>query len=332
MKISFQKLRYDPLVPLLDSGIEPVIYFTKRDILAKKVPPISTIWDLDIPRKIIRKQKPDGSWVYPGRAGDSGSGVKYNLLETFKQTGVLIEQYGFTKEHPAMEKASGFLFSCQTDKGDFRGLLANQYMPYYHGIITERLVKAGYESDARIKKAFDWLIGMRQDDGGWAVPVLTAGIDWDTIIEITGKFAETIEPDRSKPFAHMCTGMVIRAFASHPKYRKSKEASHAANLLKSRFFKPDVYSSYKDADYWLRFQYPFWWNNLIAAVDSCLKVGISRDDPDISRALEWFIENQQPDGTWKVSYMKSKKPKKENSRDYETRIWITYVICRLFKS
>ena len=41
--------------------------------------------------------------------------------------------------------------------------------------------------------------------------------------------------------------MFLRAFAAHPKYRQSREALKAADLLKSTFFQPDVYSSYKDA-------------------------------------------------------------------------------------
>ena len=62
--------------------------------------------------------------------------------------------------------------------------------------------------------------------------------------------------------------MVLRAFAVHPKHRNTKVAQVAARLLQSRFFKPDVYTSYKSANYWLRFEFPFWWNNLVAALDS----------------------------------------------------------------
>jgi len=68
--------------------------------------------------------------------------------------------------------------------------------------------------------------------------------------------------------------MVIRAFAAHPQYRKSPEALQAAQLLKSHFLKSDNYNSYKHPDNWIRFEYPFWWNNLTAALDSVSLIGI----------------------------------------------------------
>jgi len=56
------------------------------------------------------------------------------------------------KNHPAIRKASEYLFSCQTEERDIRGILANQYAPYYTGAIMYLLIKAGYENDPRIKK------------------------------------------------------------------------------------------------------------------------------------------------------------------------------------
>jgi hypothetical protein len=39
-----------------------------------------------------------------------------------------------------------------------------------------------------------------------------------------------IPPDKEKPFSHMATGMVIRAFAAHPGFRTSSAAITAGNL------------------------------------------------------------------------------------------------------
>lgn len=77
-----------------------------------------------------------------------------------------MEQYGFNREHPQAQKAAEFLFSCQTEAGDIRGMLANQYATYYTGAILSLLIQAGYEDDPRVEKAFQWLLHMRQDDGG----------------------------------------------------------------------------------------------------------------------------------------------------------------------
>jgi hypothetical protein len=57
-----------------------------------------------------------------------------------------------------------FLFSFQTPSGDIRGILGNQYVPYYTAAMIELFIKAGYSHDDRVKKAFQWFDSIRQDD------------------------------------------------------------------------------------------------------------------------------------------------------------------------
>ena len=59
---------------------------------------------------------------------------------------------------------------------------------------------------------------------------------------------------------------------------------------------------YQSPDYWLRFQYPYWWNNLVAVLDSVSMIGVSPDDPDIKRGVNWLIEHQKPSGLWRLNY------------------------------
>jgi hypothetical protein len=122
--------------------------------------------------------------------------------------------------------------------------------------------------------------------------------------------------------------MVLRAFAAHPRYRHSQEAISAGALLKSRFFKPDVYSSYKAASYWVRFQ--FWWPNLLTAIESLLAIGFPKDDPDIKTALDWFINHQADDGLWNTSYDSPNKT--VTAKSTEARQWSSLAICRILKN
>ena len=148
---------------------------------------------------------------------------------------------------------------------------------------------------------------------------------------VSDKNAPTLKSfDKSRPFAHSGTGMVIRAFAAHPQYRKSPEALQAAQLLKSHFFKADNYNSYKHPDNWIRFEYPFWWNNLLAALDSVSLIGVPSTDLDVRKALDWFIANQTETGLWKISYSKIHKAPPNNKTD-EVRLWISLAICRIFQ-
>ena len=134
---------------------------------------------------------------------------------------------------------------------------------------------------------------------------------------------------RSKPFSHNWTGMVLRAFAVHEEYRQSKEARVAANLLLSRFFQKDSYSSYQAASYWVRFEYPYWWNNLVAALDTISLIGVPDGNQKIEEALVWLVDHQEPSGLWKTTYAKAQE--KDTAKTREMRLWVTLAICRIMK-
>ena len=166
-----RQLRFDPIPALLSSGDEALQYFVKRDLLEEEVGPICRLWQLPEAQKILKKQLPDGSWdrsVSKKKHKD----INYNLIETWKQFRFLVEKYGFNREGPSTGRAAEFLFSCQTEDGDLRGFIANQYAIYYTGAIMSLLIKAGYEDDPRIEKGFQWLLSMRQDDMGWSGPII----------------------------------------------------------------------------------------------------------------------------------------------------------------
>lgn len=124
--------------------------------------------------------------------------------------------------------------------------------------------------------------------------------------------------------------MVLHAFAAHSAYRHGEAAILDASLLKSRFSKADVYTSYKSADHWLRIQYPFWWNNLVSALYTISLIDPSREDPNIQEALGWFIAHQHPDGLWLLSYSGNHKTPTQKSQQMEGH-WLGLAISRIFK-
>ncbi len=323
-------LAYDPIKPLINPGSDAVSFFARRDLLGLDSGPIESVWELPEAARIIKKQRPDGSWKYPGRAG--GPGVKYGLIETWKQLRYLVDQYGMDRSRPAVSKAAEYVFSCQTAEGDLRGILANQYAPYYPGALLSLLIKAGYGDDPRVEKGLRWLLDVRQDDGGWVIGspgMVGLGLNPAGISDLTSNpERETARAfDRSKPFSAAGTGMVLRAFAAHAAYRKSPEALKAADLLKSKLFKKDNWASYGHPDNWVRFQFPFWWTNLVSALDTLSAMGFAAEDPDSHRAIDWLAGHQEPDGLWKTSYSRlHRSPEKR-----QTRLWVSLAICRILK-
>jgi hypothetical protein len=324
-----EQLRFDPVPPLLATESAAIQYFARRDLLEEKVGPIGCIWQLPEAQKILAKQQSDGSWPHP--KSEESTAVNYKLIETWKQFRFLVDMFGFTREHPQAEKAAGFIFSCQTGEGDIRGFLANQYASYYTGALLSLLVKAGYADDPRVARGFDWLLSMRQDDGAWSIAMITHKLTRRQILDLSSRYFPPLQPDRTKPFSHNATGMILRAFAAHPGYRRIAEAKKAAQLLASRFFLPDAYASYRAASYWVKFQFPYWWNHLVAAMDSVTEIGLTEANTDVRKAADWFVEHQEKNGLWKTSYVRQGKTVRESTGMKGMKPWVSLAICRVFK-
>lgn len=315
-----KKLRSDPLPALLSANGEALRYFCQRDLLSKDAGPVERLWSLREARKITDRQQASGCWRYHGGRPQIRSQQDYDQLETFRALRILVEKYGMNLEDPAIPRAAEFLFSRQTEEGDFRGICGNQYVPYYSAAFMELLIKAGFSDDPRIAKGFRWLLSMRQLDGGWAFPLRTAGknLNPETFR------APTIHPEKTQPFSHLVTGVVLRAFAAHPEYRRAGEARLAGRLLKSRFFEADRYPDRRSPSFWTSFSYPFWFTDLLSALDSLSQLGFEGEDPDIRKGLEWFASRQRRDGGWRLTLRLIEGEK-------ERELWITLAISKVFK-
>lgn len=268
-------------------------------------------------RRILARQQPDGRWRYSGGDPAIRPAAGYDLLETYRQLGVLVHKYGLNRGHPAIPRAAAFLRTFQTDAGDYRGIYGNQYSPNYSAAITELLIHAGYGHSRHVTTTLRWLQAIRQDDGGWAIPTRTLGLPLKTMLtEPT-----TLKPDRSRPSAHLVTGIVLRALAAHPSHRTSEVTRRASELLKSRFFTRDRYPDHAAASYWLIFSYPFWWTDLLSALDTLAHIGFRADDPDISRGLAWFADRQDANGLWNAG---ANRPKGRSSD-----LWVALAVARM---
>jgi hypothetical protein len=303
-------LPLNPLPSLLASADQALLFFVRRDLLDKDPGPVQALWERPFAARILRKQRANGAWRYPGQGPDRFPYVNYDLLETYRNLGFLVDMAGFNRSHPAIEKAAGYLLVCQTEEGDIRGILGNQTMPYYHGVILELLIKAGYADDPRVKKGLTWLLSVRQDDGGWVVP------------------AQTVPPHTKTQelwtSSHLATGMALRAIAAHPDFKASEQARAAGDLLKSRFFQADKYNDRRGPGYWVKFQYPFWWTNLLTALDTLSMLGHAPDDAAIREGVAWFTRNQQADGLWSTGYGSGAKAG-------PTRLWVGLAVCRVLR-
>jgi len=160
---------------------------------------------------------------------------------------------------------------------------------------------------------------MRQEDGGWAIAMRTNNAKYLDVVNNPIAF----EPNRKKPFSHMVTGIVLRAFAAHSKYRNYKAVKVAGEHLTSRFFKPDKYTDRRAVEYWTKVSFPFWWTDLVSSLDSLAYLGFTTSHPQIKLALETLRDKQSESGMWDLKLLKGK--------DQNLSLWINLAICRIFK-
>jgi hypothetical protein len=313
------RLRHDPTGSLLSSGYENIILFTRRDLLDQEPGDIQELWNMKGARRILSRQKSDGRWEYPNPRERIRKKEHYDLYETFRQLGFLVECYGFDRRHTAIERAKEFVFQYQSGEGDIRGIYWNQYSPNYSAGLLELFIKAGYGNDRQVLKGLEWLLSMRQDDGGWAIPIRTLGQKLIT----ESDYGPPLQPDRSRPFSYMVTGVVIRAFAYHAEQRNRQEIKNAAELVLSRLFRRDVYPDRSGEEYWTRFSFPFCYTDLIAVLDPVAWLGFEPGHPKVSEGLSWFVENQARDGTWHLKLLKGDKREQPH--------WMGLNIGRIFK-
>ncbi len=315
-------LTVDPAPLLASANNAAIAYFARRDLLGGGDDPVSVLWHLPEARRVLGKQSPNGSWRYPGGNRAIRSQENYDQLETFRQLGILVEKFGLTRQHSSVERAATYLLSFQTDEGDLRGIYGNQYATTYVGAILEVLIKAGYADDPKIAKALDWLLAMRQRDGGWAIPVRTVGVPFPEFIDVE-RHPQPLAPDKSKPSSHLVTGMVLRAFSAHPAWLKATEVRHAAALLANRLYKRDAYSDRGDVSYWERVSFPFWFTDILSSLDTLSRLGFDPDTPTIFTALTRLRELQRADGTFAFKLLRAK--------DKDLPLWICLAVCRSLK-
>jgi len=169
-------------------------------------------------------------------------------------------------------------------------------------------------------KLSNGLLSIRQQDGGWAIPFRTKGYG----VKVIYKRMRVIEPDATKEFSGMITGVVLRAFASHPVYKKHKAAVHAGMLLLASLFTKDNYPDRAGKAVWVRFNFPFWYTDLISALDTLARLGFSSKDSRIAKGLSWLADEQQRNGLWTLRLLKGR------NKDI-LQLYLALAICRIFK-
>ena len=309
---------------LLARGNLPILYWLKKDILEVPVDrEFKNLQKFASRIRILKRQKPNGGWCKRKYEGHPRWEKSYYIVDTLKNM-FKLHNFGCTLKDEGIKKAIKFVLSTQSRAGDFRGAYLNEYAPTYHALSLEILCLFGHDKDEKIQKGFRWIINNRQADGGWVIPYRT--IDKEQLKNRYNYEAqlklEPIKPDKSRPFSHLVTGMVLRALAASPTWSKSKEARKAGELLLSRFFKADKYNDRWLPSFWEELIYPFWATDILSSLDSLSKIGVPVENENLQKGLNWMLKKQNKQGYWEAGNQKS---------SIEDHLWVTFAVLRVLK-
>ena len=180
--------------------------------------------------RILALQNADGSW----RGGESGGKILGRLRLT-AQALTSLGYLGLGPDHHAVKLGAEFIFSEQLDDGswplvsegallDGAGLSNIKYhmIPLQTALPLLGLAWAGYATDPRAEKAYDWLLAQQLPEGGWP-----SG-------RHSGKFIYAAGYRRLAHSSFGCrtnTTAVVSALALHPTRRLSQAARRGLDLL-----------------------------------------------------------------------------------------------------
>jgi len=293
--------------------------------------------------KILGKQNPEGYWESPTEP------YKPKYKASYWQI-MILGMLGLNKNNPMIGRAVEHVFQFQHEKGGFseygregarrryqdikEKLLARNLEPPTEqqwiqekihefqltcltGNVCLALIRLGYASDTRVKKALNWLVKVQNKDGGWLCPYWSAHKN-----DKHGCFMGTITP--------------LDAFSELPDNHKDSEMKKSIEsgiefLLMHRLFKADHHGFRIIKESWLKFGYPQFFYDILRGLSVVCKTGYA-DDRRIDEALRILLEKQQADGKWLLEGSAIGRLQTSLEQKGKPSKWITLEALRVIKS
>jgi hypothetical protein len=281
------RLARDPVPILLREGSPALVARVRRDLIDdEEAPGPDEIVTYPEVKGFLRKQESNGS--FPAKLPEKTLGpAKFARTVATLRALERLAELGLDRSHPAVDKAAELLLSSQGSDGAIADLALGEtpearpkaVAVHFHGWALAALCRAGYDTDERIDLGFRFLLASRQADGGWA----WRGVRTDSA---------------ARPSSHLVTGMALRAFASSPSRKTSREAKRAAELLATRFLQPDRYPDRKAASLWEQLGEPRFYTDVLDALDGVTSVGLGKENSGVRTAEAYLRGRQNPDGLW----------------------------------
>jgi len=248
--------------------------------------------------KILNLQFKDGSWNENILGVNAPGG---NLQVTSQQlTRLAFLEYPTEKE--VVKKAVDFIFSYQNDDGSWplpkikeKGELKGYDMQPLQTIIPlEGIAAAGYATDKRAEKAYDWILNQKLDDGSWPVG-LSSGV--------YGKIAGYRSIAHSRWGCRSTTIGALNCLSYHPSRSHSEETKRALDLILSCESTREGNLGFV-VSRTLGFEPSRGWITYYPRLDPahilklCVKIGVSFEDKRVQELVDFIKTLKGENGLW----------------------------------
>jgi hypothetical protein len=271
--------------------------------------------------KFLDLQNEDGSF----RGGEGGGGILGTIRLT-AQALMGLGYLGLDSNHPAIQRGAEYLFTQQQPDGSFPLVTQGAVLDggrldedvKYHMIPLQTalpllgLAWAGYASDSRSEKAYEWLLTEELPQGGWP-----SGRHADQYV-FAGGYRRLAH---SKFGCRTNTTAAVSVLALHPTRRTSESARRGLDLLLAHEHRPAHALGFEVAriigvepprgafTYFKRY-------DVAQILDLSWRIGANLGDPRIAENVKFVKDLQGSYGLW------------EYTRHPEVSRWITFDILR----
>ncbi len=326
-------VRYHTLIHLLDYPPDHPDVLESRNLVTS---------DQKVVR-ILEKQNPEGHWE------SFSEPYKPKYKSSYWQV-MILGMLGLERTNPGVKKAVEHVFQFQHQEGGFaeygeegarrrypyikERTLARREEPHSEdqwiqekihefqlacltGNVCLALIRLGYASDRRVKKALKWLVDVQNEDGGWLCPYWGAHKN-----DKHGCFMGTITP--------------LDAFSELPPEHRTLEMTKSIEagvefLLMHRLFKADHHGFKIIKKSWLDLGFPQFFYDILRGLSVVCKLGYA-DDARIDDALKVLLDKQQADGRWFLDSSPIGRMQTNLEKKGAPSKWVTLEALRVVKS
>ncbi len=295
-------------VPLLLADPSPNLRLLVLQELLRRPPGDPEVLELEALRETdeivqgqLSLQGKDGSFRSQDGMSDS-----WHAIRSTSQALLRLGYLGFGAEYAAVQRACEYLFSIQSKDGswplpkvkaerEFRE--AYTAIPLQTGIPLRGLAAAGFATDPRSEKAYEWLLEQRLPDGAWP----------------SGKKGgKNVFPAGYRSLAHSRFGcrtnttFAVSALAFHPERRHSPEAKRGLDLLLAQDIQQAHTLGFETArtigfERSRGFFTYFARHDAGLLLDLCWRIGADLDDERVADLVAFVVGFQGEFGLWEYA-------------------------------